>query len=51
MKSTISVSHVMEYTTNDDLLTIHAKFLHSIFYTAHTSQIGNLNFSVKNTLQ
>ena len=41
----------MEYTTNDDLLTIHAKCLQSIFYTAHTSQIGNLNISVKNTLQ
>jgi len=41
----------MEYTTNDNLLTIHAKYLHSIFYVAHTSQIGKLNFSVNNTLQ
>jgi len=39
MKSTISASHVVEYTTNDNLLTIHAKYLHSIFYIAHTSQI------------
>jgi len=51
MKSTISASHVMEYTTNDNLLTIHAKYLHSIFYIAPTSQIGKLNFSVNNTLQ
>ena len=44
MKSTISASHVMEYTTNDNLLTIHEKYLHSIFHIAHTSQIGKLNF-------
>jgi len=51
MKSTISASHVMEYATNDNLLTIHEKYLHSIFHISHTSQIGKLNFSVKNTLQ
>jgi len=37
----------MEYTTNDNLLTIQEKYLHSIFHIAHTSQIGKLNFSVK----
>jgi len=51
MKPTTSASHVMEYTTNDNLLKIHEKYLHSIFHIAYTSQIGSLNFSVKNTLK